>query len=266
MKKIFDLTTKNWKEIIFFLFTWGIGWYLFFLIIEKIKPNDNCVFCLPHWIIFFTAIILLLLPFIKKIQLGKLLKIERDIKETNDELKGFKIDTSAHFNLLSNSINLLSQNLSNNITIYNQQAPDAETMKQENENIDISKPDVKQETTNLQDEFKFKDTNDEWIWISNLLKVRVQIEKELRISLSKMISVVNKSDLTGIEYNSLTKLFDLYCDKYPDAEPFYRSMRLFSSVANAAIHGQTISKAQYTQAIGLGTRILGFINMQQKKN
>lgn len=257
-----DWIVKNWKELLFFLMTWSIGWYLFFLIIGKIDTNLPCVICSLHWTILFTSLFLLFLPFVKKIEIGKFFKIEKEVKETKDELRGFKTDTRDHFNMLSNSINLLSQNLSNNITIYNQ-APDAETLKEENDNIDHVNPKSKTERDKLQDELKIVESDEEWIWIYNLLKVRIQIEKELRQNLSQMTSVADKQDISQIKYFTLTKLFDMYLDNFPDSRNLLRSFKLFSSVANAAIHGQNINRQQYTEALGLGTRVLGDIKIRQ---
>jgi hypothetical protein len=255
---------QHWKEILFFILCWSIGWYLFSLAIKKINPDTGCDICALPWLIFFTSLFLLLLPFVKKIEFGKYFTIEREIKETKNELRGFKADTQSQFTMLANSISVLSQNLSNNITIYNQ-APDAETLKQENEIIDHIKPKSKVETTKLQDELKIVESDEDWIWVYNLLKIRVQMEKELRQMFSKMTSVAEKDELINMKYFSLTKLYELYLDKFPDSRNLFRSFRLFSSVANAAIHGQTINKEQYNQALGLGTRVLGDIKINQER-
>jgi hypothetical protein len=243
---------KYWKEILFFIMTWGIGWYLFAIVICKIDPNFPDSICPEHWTILFTAIFMLLLPFVSKIALGNILKVERELKQTKTELSDFKSTTQNQFQFLTNNLNFLSQNLSNNINIYNR-APDEEVLEDANRNLE--KPNKKEELNKVEKDLDFQTGNEEELWIFNLLKIRVQMEKELREILEKRTSVSSRSDL-NIKYFSLHKLFELYIEKYPDSKTLKQPQRLFSNVANAAIHGQTISKRQYEEARELGVKIL----------
>lgn len=252
INKIWNWLHENWKELIFFLFTWVIGWYLFGIVICKIDLNCKDCITTEHWTIFYTAIFLLLLPFVSKITLGSILKVERELKETKKELKDHREFTQNQFQFLTNNLNFLSQNLSNNINIYNN-APDAETLEDANETLEKPDPDNKKQE--LVNELNLESSQDEWVWIFNLLKIRVQMEKELRNLLEKRTSVENRKDL-NIKYFSLNRLFDFYIEKYPDSKSLKTPMRLFSSVANAAIHGQTISRNQYEEAKELGIKIL----------
>lgn len=251
--KILDWLTKNWKEFILFLMTWSIGWYLFIRVIYKIDPDLPDTISAVHWTIFFTSLFLLFLPFVSKIELGKFLKIEKEVKETKNEVKNLKTETVERFNLLTSSISMLSQNLSNKITIYNQ-APDAATLKEVKDELDERKPQVKTETQKVN--IELEDSDEEWIWIFNLLKIRVQLEKDLRTLLQKRTTVASSANIQDIKFYPLTKLFEQYLEKYPASVDFRRPFHLFSSVANAAIHGQSISKNQYEQAKELGVRIL----------
>lgn len=251
-KNIRPWILENWKELLFFLSTWSIGWYLFGIVICKINPCCTDWITTEHWTIFYTAIFLLLLPFVSKISLGSILKVERELKETKKEFENHKEFTQNQFQFLTNNLNFLSQNLSNNINIYNN-APDAETL--ENANETLEKPDPDNEQQKVEDKLELEQGQDEWVWIFNLLKIRVEMEKELRILLEKRTSVENKEDL-NIKYFSLNRLFDFYTEKYPKSKFLKTPMRLFSSVANAAIHGQTISKYQYEEARELGINIL----------
>ena len=252
LKKIWTWILENWKELLFFLLTWTIGWYLFGIVICKINPNCKDCITTEHWTILYTAIFLLLLPFVSKISLGSILKVERELKETKNELKNHKEFTQNQFQFLTNNLNFLSQNLSNNINIYNN-APDAETLENANETLEKPDPDNKQQE--VENELDLEQSQDEWVWIFNLLKIRVQMEKELRSLLEKRTSVENRNDL-NIKYFSLNRLFDFYTEKYPDSKSLKTPMRLFSGVANAAIHGQTISRNQYEEARELGIKIL----------
>jgi len=117
-------TIEKIKELVFLLMTWIIGWYLFFQVITKIHTVTSCAhICQQYWIIFFTSLFLLILPFVNKIEFGKIFKIEKEVKETKEELKGLKSDIREQFNMVSNSINVLSQNVSikNIVNVYNQQ-------------------------------------------------------------------------------------------------------------------------------------------------
>lgn len=256
-KNIWSWLQENWKELLFFLLTWTIGWYLFAIVICKINPN--CIDCITpeHWTIFYSAIFLLLLPFVSKITLGSILKVERELKETKKELKDHKDFTQNQFQFLTNNLNFLSQNLSNNIHIYNN-APDAETLENANQTLEKPDPDNKQQE--LKNNLELESSEDEWVWIFNLLKIRIQIEKKLRQLLEKRTSVKDNKDL-NIRYFSLNKLFDFYIEKYPDSKSLRTPMRLFSDVVNAVIHGQTISRKQYEEAKELGIKILRDISI-----
>ena len=87
-------------------------------------------------------------------------------------MKNLKIETVDRFNLLLNSITFLSQNLTNKITIFNQ-APDAQSLKKEVDELNKKKPSSSNETQKVKEELKFVDSDEEWIWIFNLLKIRI---------------------------------------------------------------------------------------------
>jgi hypothetical protein len=248
---------KHWKEFLFFIMTWGIGWYLFAIVICKIDPSFPYSICPEHWTILFTAIFMLLLPFVSKISLGNIIKVERELKQTKTELSDFKTTTQNQFQFLTNNLNLLSQNLSNNINIYNR-APDEEALEDANRNLE--KPNNKEEMDKVEKELDFQIGDEEELWIFNLLKVRVRMEKELRKILEKSTSVSSSSNL-NIKYFSLHKLFELYTEKYPDSKRLRQPLKLFSNVANAAIHGQTINKRQYEEARELGVKIIRDIKL-----
>jgi hypothetical protein len=242
----------NWREIFFFLFTWSIGCYLFSIVIFKIDPNCPSDIKTEHWTILFTSIFLLLLPFVSKISLGSILKVEREIKETKKEIKEHKEFTQNQIQFLTNNLNFLSQNLSNNINIYNT-APDAETLKKANNTLD--KDDPNNEQQKVEEELDLESSEDEWFWIFNLLKIRIELEKELRTLLKKSTNI-SVTRTTDIKYLSLNKLFEIYVSKNPDSQILKEPFRLFSNVANSAIHGQNIDKTQYEEAKEIGIKIL----------
>ncbi len=258
MKKIFNWIIENLKEITFFIMTWGIGWYFFIIIICKISPENSSQINTFHWIILFTSLFLLFLPFVKKIEFGQFFKIEKEVKEAKTEIKNLKSETVERFNLLTNTLTMLSQNLTNNITINNR-APDVETLKEVKQELDEKKPIVKTETDNI--DFELNESDEGWIWIFNLLKLRIQIEKELRKSLEKRVSVVNSTNIEDIKFLPISRLFEDYISAYPQSLVFRRPFKVFNSVANAAIHGQIISKQQYDEAKDLGIRILRDIKL-----
>lgn len=257
--------SKNWKELLFFLMTWSIGWYLFFIVISKIDPNSPKEIFHEHWMMFYSSLFLLLLPFVSKIALGNILKIERELNQTKNELKDFKTTTQNQFQFITSNMTFLSQHLSNNINIYNQ-VPSASTLEEENEILNgTNKQKGDNEETNIneiKEELKFVESDEEWIWIFNLLKIRVQMEQFLRVILNKRTSIAQNSNL-DIKYYSLGKLFNMYLDEYPEAINEKRPFNLFNAVANAAIHGQTINEKQYKEALELGVKILRNIKLRK---
>lgn len=249
---------RNFKELLFFLMTWAIGWYLFFSVIGHISPGQlgNSM----NWAIFYTSLFLLFLPFIKKIEFGKIFVIEREIKETKEELRHFKSDTREQFNNLLSNVNSISQRISHSVVVNT--APNAQVLKEEKEGLQQKYPQQQAENDRIKEQLSIEEGGEEWVWIYNLLRIRVEIEKALREIFSKRLSVADQQALGGIKFLSISKLFTMYIQRYPDSKRFERPFKLFTSVANAGIHGQRISEQQYNEALGLGTYVLGDIKIR----
>lgn len=258
---------KNWKELLFFLLTWGIGWVLFSNVICCIIIVDPSRVIAEQWTIFYTSLFLLLLPFVSKISLGNIIKIEREIKQAKKDLNDFRTNVQSQFQFLTSNFNILSQNVSNRINIY-YQVPSAEKIKEEKDILD-SQP-INMEGNREDSEAIINDIEkglvnitDEWIF--NLLKIRIQMEQFLRSLLDKRISGTQN---TNIKFKSLKKLFEEYVDLYPAATVELKAFELFENVANAVIHGQIITESQYQQASELGIKVLRNIKIRhlKKKN
>src|SRR5260221_688083 len=98
---------KYWRNILFTLICWTIGFRLLYLTNDKIDITNKDLNLL-YLIIFGAGIILLLLPFFTKIKIGEYIELERNLKDTKEELKDFKEEVHHTILTLNSSINTIS--------------------------------------------------------------------------------------------------------------------------------------------------------------
>ena len=67
-----------------------------------------------------------------------------------------------------------------------------------------------------------------------------------------------------MKFLPLTALFEMYVNEYPISKDLIRPFKLFNSVANAAIHGQSINRIQYDEALELGVTLLSTIKSERE--
>jgi hypothetical protein len=110
----------------------------------------------------------------------------------------------------------------------------------------------------VENEIIFTDDDDaKW----KMVKLRIEIEKSLRYVLNKRSSIKQTKSL-NVKYYSLNKLFSMYINEYPDTKEMDDTFKLFSHLANAAVHGQKLSFEQAEKGAKLGLNILRYIKLK----
>ena len=102
-----------------------------------------------------------------------------------------------------------------------------------------------------------EDDDSKW----KIVKLRIEIEKSLRYVLNKRSSI-KQSNRLNIKFYSLNKLFSMYINEYPETKEMGDTFKLFSHLANAAVHGQKLSFEQAEKGAKLGIKILRYIKLK----
>jgi len=247
MKKYWDKLLPN---LPFIIIVWSIGFYTLRQSTKQFnldKPQDIHNM---HLLFLGISFFFILLPFIKTIKIGKYFELERNIKETKEEVKEFKSEIRQSIQMLSTSVTASIGNLNNQITVN---LPGNEELRQEI--VKLQKQDNQNnqaKLTDIKDELLVDEEDD---IAMALARTRIKMETLLRKSLNKRQSIAG-TKTTDIKYLGLNSLYKEYMKVNPKAEKNYISFKYFLEIGNAAVHGQKISRKQAESALQIGALIL----------
>lgn len=241
-----DFLKKNWKDALFVVICWAIGFRLLYITNSKIDIN-KLDFNLIHLAIYILGILLLLLPFFSKVKIGKYLELERKLKETTEELKDFKTEVKQTILTLNSSISTIS-NLSNQVTIN---FPDTTQLKNEIEKLKSKGSKV--DSKNIEEELILQEEDK----ILALAKARIQIEYLLRKILNKRISTSHSG--REIKYATLTQLVREFLSEYPDYKYLETSFNYTRVIVNSAIHAQKLNEGQIKEGLELSSNLISIL-------
>ncbi len=238
---------KALPHLPFVLIVWTIGFCLFLNVYCKIDFNDLASIHYNHHVLLLFSIALILLPFLKTIKIGKYLELERNIKETKEEVKDFKTEIRQNFQTLSStltatlsSINKQVVNHTTNVGMNAPTLPDNVLPGLESEIDKIVKAKLEQ----LGQQFNKHTTDYIHVPDDNLLmfKVRYNIETQLK-------RIWENRFITDIEYDRyrhkpIIKIIQDLTEKEIIDKSFYSILREILSICNYAIHGENVTENQ----------------------
>lgn len=196
----------------------------------------------------FLWLFFIFLPFFKKIKIGKLLELEREVSQAKQELQDFKTEMRNTVAVLSTNVNTIG-GMTNQITVN---IPGLHEMQVAKEKVDAqASPQVKQEAEQVQQSMLLESEDTTMA----LARTRIEIERLLRTILDKRLSV-NELRNQSIRFHGIRQLFEMFIrenEKYGYLlEPFL----YVTQVCNAAIHAQKVSDAQAREALALGAQVI----------
>jgi hypothetical protein len=250
LKKIFeDSLLKLFPKLPLLIICWGIGFYLLRQSSLRWSIDDEKTLTTQLAFIFLLSIFLILIPLVKSIKFLNIFELEREIKETKEEVKDFKIEIRQSFSMLTNSLNASIGNMNNNVTVH---IPGVKQLRKANKTIeqkgqykdDISLEEIKEKLSISDDE----DT------VMALAKTRIKIESLLREILNKRTDYPKEEK--PMKFLGLTHLFKQFTSTNTDLKYLDSSFGYVLQICNAAIHGLNISSEQAKEALELGTRII----------
>jgi len=232
-------------------FSWLISLYFLSGVSSHIgfPPSINItagyVFYLILWLFF------LFLPFFKRIKIGKILELEREVEKTKTDVKEFKEEVRANLSLISTNVNTIG-NLSNQITVNFPALADIEEIKRRLD--EKSKIGTKEEVKEIKEQLVLdgEDT------IMALARTRIKIESLLRKLLDKRTTVSQISD-NPIRFMSLQKMFTLFLDRNEDLSHLQEPFSYVVQICNAAVHAQRVPQSQADEALEIGSRIIAIL-------
>ena len=253
LKKYWDTLEPN---IPFLIIVWTIGFYTLRQAAKQFNLDSPQDIHKMYLLFLGIAFFFILLPFIKTIKIGKYLELERNIKETKEEVKDFKTEIRQSVQMLSTSVTASIGNLNNQVTIN---LPGAEELKSEMEKLKQAlKHKDDDAITKIKNDLLLEEDDD---IIMALARTRIKLESLLRKVLNKRQSIADSSK-TDIKFFGLRSLYMQYLKVNPDAQQFYNSFKYVQDICNAAVHGQKVSRGQAEQALQLGATIINELSGQ----
>ncbi len=231
-----------------------ISWLFsaYFLISFHLNVNLSQPVPTMYYLFLVLGVSLAFLPFMSKIKIGTLLELERQIKETKNEVKDFKEETRQMLSIISTNVNTIG-NLSNTININ---LPKMGQLSQAKEAfVQQSDPETLQESEKIRDELSLESEDT----ILALAKTRIKLELLLRKILGKRIKSVS-GDSKDIKYTSFGQLYRRFLKEYPEHTSLESSFAYVGQICNAAIHAQRVSEGQASEALDLGAKLIAFLD------
>ncbi len=235
---------------LFPLFSWVFAAYLVILFHLSTDILHQPAISEGSYLLLILAIILVFLPFMKRLKFGTLFELERDIRETKKEMKDFKNEIRQSLSVISTSINTIGNVTSNiSITIPGMaellDAKEKLTQSSDAETLESSK-EVKEELF-----LEGEDT------IMALARTRIKLEYLLRKILGKR--TLTPEVTKEIRFMTLGKLYRHFLKEYPKFRNLENSFTYVGQIANAAVHAQRLPEGQAQEALELGAKLIAIL-------
>lgn len=225
---------------------WSLSAY--FLVVAHLQCDLPLVVTPESSFLIILSIVLFLIPFAQSVSFGSLFKYESKIEEVKKDVREFKDEFRQTLLVQSTLLQNVSQNVSQH-TIVNlpplSEARQAEQALDEHSGNGMNRLEINNEIQ----EFIVQGRDDPNL---ALAKLRMELEIQLRRILGKTL----ESSKKPIKFMSTRSLWTEYIKMDPSKAYLVDGFNFVNGVANAAIHGQRISKPHAEEAFTVGVRIL----------
>lgn len=242
------LTVPSWILTLYF----GIGF------VEKAGFPPNADLLIVDALFVGISLFFLFLPFFKKIKIGSLIELERELLEAKKETSAVKDELREFKNEVRNTVSVISSNaISQHVNVN---LPRAEELRQQQEKIEENLESFgRQQADDMEAELQSGEIT------YALAKIRIDIERLLRTILGRRTDSSDGS-ITSLEhrkFRSIEKMFDLLIEEESTLAYLRSPLRNVLAVCNAAIHAQTVSPDQAGEALKLGAHIIAALKDYQ---
>lgn len=237
---------------VFCLISWCLAVYLFFIFHLNNGFPPKTPISSSDWAILGVSIILFLLPFSTRVQIGNAIEFERKINDVIESVTEFKNETRNTLSLIAATVTTIS-NISSTVNVSLPGLADLLAAREGIEEISTGKT-----HDDAQEVRQGLILDDESI-IMPLARTRIQIEQLLRKILQKSLKVSNAGG-KDIKFLSARSLFRQFLESFPDYKSLYKPFDYVIRVCNAAIHGQKVPKDEADEALNLGAEIIAVLS------
>ncbi len=190
----------------------------------------------------------LFLPFIRRIKIGGIIELERELQQTKQELQDFKTEIRNSVSVLSTNVNTIGS-MTNQVNIN---VPSIAELQEAGKTASsTASPKVTLDAREIKSEL-LSESEDTPI---ALARTRMEMERLLRELLGKRTSVNALRD-NSIKYFGLRQLFEMFIRENDQYSYLREPFSYVNQVCNAAIHAQKVSEPQAQEALGLGAQII----------
>jgi len=238
------------EKSLLFILSWAFGISIMLKSVSHINPALPIEKNLLPLVLSGVGLFLMFLPFFKSIKIPKILELERNVRETKEELTSFKQQISSSLAVLATNISTSISNVNHNSNsnIINISANE---LKRESKRVDKKlASNAKHYLDDVTSELNIEDED----VIMNLARVRILIEMQLRRILGKTTG--SAESMRPVKYLNLSSLVNMFTEKYPNYSYLKNSFRYVIQICNAAMHAQQVNISQANEAIGLGAKLI----------
>lgn len=232
--------------------SWLISFYFLLGFVVKMGFPPSSQMTSTEGIYLFVWLFFLFLPFFRKVKIGKLLEIERDVLQAKEEVKHLREQVQSNFAVMASSIHTIS-NLSNHVTVNLPGELAAHKAKKELEQGSSSESNEAVEA--IKDELTLEDEDT----IMSLARTRIRIEYLLRSILNKRTEMRKLDDRT-VRLMGLQQLARELVATYPNLQHLESSLTYVNKVCSAAIHAQLLPHGYAEEALDMGARIIAVLS------
>ena len=231
------------SRLIAFYFLWAFHLQVGFPPTISLTPTGATYLSL---FIFF-----LVLPFAKRLKLGKLFEFEAKVEEVREEVKEVRNETRQLVSTASLMANAISTTMSQNVFVGVPSSEDRRRAKEELSTVLDQPTDPSRQDLAMLDYFGTSEPDVHYA----LARLRMDLERELRRILGKHLITDEPSRMRD-KYLSARSLFRRLTSTMPRYKNMQSSFDYLIQVCNAAIHGQRILEDVAHDAMNVGFRIL----------
>ncbi len=233
-------------------FSWFVSFYFLSGFVANVGfPPDRSIFS-GDALYAFLWLFFLFLPFFRRIKIGSVLELEREIEKTKDELKDFKTEIRNSMSVLSTNVNTIGK-MTNQVTVN---VPGSSELREARRMVEFEAPPAAKETA-AQVENRILVQGDDSALA--LVKTRIEMERLLRKILGKSTTLQATDE--ALKFISMRSLFALFLAEYPLYKYLSTPFRYVTQIGNAAIHAQQVSDEQSREALALGAQIIAVLKV-----
>lgn len=232
--------------------SWLISFYFLLGFVVRMGFPPSSPLTSTEGTYLFLWLFFLFLPFFKKVKIGKILELERNLQHAKEDVKQLREQVQSNFAVMAASISTIS-NLSNHVTVN---LPSEMAAQKAKEELEVG---VTAESKQAIEDIKGELTLDVDDTIMALARTRIRVESLLRSILNKRTKVRKFND-RPIKLMGLSQLTSEHVETYPDLRHLENSLSYVNKVCSAAIHAQVLPPGYAEEALEMGARIIATLS------